>query len=79
MLTAEQEKTLEKAKMYKALTGTPIDDDIIEAFESALTELSAIKQRAEDIMLTFAIQDSHLIHKNDVQDLIDYIIKGETK
>jgi len=29
-------EALEKAKSYKALTGFPIDDDIIEAFESVI-------------------------------------------
>lgn len=67
-----QEQVLDKAKNYKALTGTPIDDDIIEAFESALTELAEIKQRAEERR-----NDGNTLLREI--ELIDYIIEGETK
>ena len=41
-------EALEKAKNYKALTGTPIDDDIVEAFAATLQRLENIEKRGKE-------------------------------
>ena len=64
---------LQTAKEYKSLTGTPIDDDIIEAFESTIDERDALKIRLDAIEK----RAKEVIALGDFKNVANYILNGE--
>ena len=74
------QEALEMLKKCGTNTVEPFESQILEAFESALAELSAIKQRAEEERAALIGGSSiYEVRNDELVAFIDYILKGEEK